>query len=113
MVATAARCAISPSSGPTAGDVSLRELPAAELAVAVTHVVEGAIAVSGPIRESYVITTDDVGDESQLVTEIVGRYFPLPTRPPIFRIAQCVRRLERACVSRLHLVENRLPILAC
>lgn len=68
------------------GDVFVRELPAAELAVAVhrgplseadrtyaplgTHVVERAIAVSGPIRESYVITGDDAGDQSQLVTEI-------------------------------------------
>jgi DNA-binding transcriptional MerR regulator len=68
------------------GDVLVRELPAAELAVAIhrgalseadrtyaplgTHVVECAIAVSGRIRESYVITSDDVGDESQLVTEI-------------------------------------------
>jgi DNA-binding transcriptional MerR regulator len=76
------------------GDVFARELPPAELAVAVhrgalreadrtyaplgTHVVERAIAVSGPIRESYVTTSDDVGDESQLVTEIGW---------PIFRTA--------------------------
>jgi hypothetical protein len=33
-------------------------------------VVERAIAVSGPIRESYVIASDDVGDESRLITEI-------------------------------------------
>ena len=68
------------------GEVFVRELPPVELAVAVhqgalreadrtyaplgTHVVERAIAVSGPIRESYLITSDDVGDESQLVTEI-------------------------------------------
>ncbi|MGA8576938.1 MAG: MerR family transcriptional regulator [Candidatus Cybelea sp.] len=72
-------------------DVFLRELPAAELAVAVhrgalreadrtyaplgTHVVERAIAVSGPIRESYLVTSDDVGDESQLVTEIAWPIF--------------------------------------
>lgn len=77
------------------GDVFLRELPAAELAVAVhrgalceadrtyaplgAHVVERAIAVSGPIRESYLVSSDDVGDESQLVTEIawpIFRTFP-------------------------------------
>ncbi len=68
------------------GDVFLRELPEAEFAVAVhrgplreadrtyaplgIHVVERAIAVSGPIRESYLTTSDDVGDDSQLVTEI-------------------------------------------
>ena len=61
------------------GEVFVRELPPVELAVAVhqgalreadrtyaplgTHVVERAIAVSGPIRESYLITSDDVGDE--------------------------------------------------
>jgi DNA-binding transcriptional MerR regulator len=69
-----------------AGDVFVRELPAVELAIAVhhgalreadrtyaplgAHVVEHAIAVSGPIRESYIITDDDSGDESQLMTEI-------------------------------------------
>ena len=69
-----------------AGNVFARELPAAELAVAVhhgalreadrtyaplgTHVVEHAIAISGPIRETYIITDDDAGDESQLLTEI-------------------------------------------
>jgi len=68
------------------GDVFVRELPPVELAVAVhqgalreadrtyaplgTHVVERAIAVSGPIRESYLITSDDVGEEAELVTEI-------------------------------------------
>lgn len=68
------------------GDVYACDLPAAELAVAVhrgslreadrtyaplgTHVLERAIAVSGPIRESYVITCDDVGDDDELVTEI-------------------------------------------
>jgi DNA-binding transcriptional MerR regulator len=68
------------------GDVFMRELPAVELAIAVhrgalreadrtyaplgTHVVERAIAVSGPIRESYIITSDDVGEETELVTEI-------------------------------------------
>ena len=68
------------------GDVFVRELPAAELAVAVHRVPLSrsgshlrsarhprgprAIAVSGPIRESYVITGDDAGDQSQLVTEI-------------------------------------------
>lgn len=69
-----------------AGDVFVRELPAAELAIAVhrgalheadrtyaplgAHVVEHAIAVSGPIRESYIITDDDAGEENQLMTEI-------------------------------------------
>ncbi len=69
-----------------AGNVLVCELPAVELAIAVhrgalreadrtyaslgTHVVEHAIAVSGPIRENYVITDDDAGDESQLLTEI-------------------------------------------
>ena len=68
------------------GDVFVRELPPAELAVAVhrgalreadrtyaplgTHVLERAIAVAGPIRESYIIISDDVGEEAELVTEI-------------------------------------------
>lgn len=77
-----------------AGDVFARELPAVELAVAVhrgplreadrtyaplgTHVLERAIAVTGPIRENYIIAGDDVADDSQLLTEIGW---------PIFRTA--------------------------
>lgn len=69
-----------------AGEVSVRELPAVDLAVAVhrgalreadrtyaplgTHVLERAIAVTGPIRESYIIASDDVADDSELLTEI-------------------------------------------
>jgi DNA-binding transcriptional MerR regulator len=77
-----------PLAGPLApaGNVCVRELPAVELAVAVhrgalreadrtyaplgRHVLNHAIALSGPIRESYIITDDDAGDESQLLTEI-------------------------------------------
>lgn len=78
--------AMSPS-----GDVSIRELPAVELAVAVhrgtlteadrtfgplgAHVLERTIGVAGPIREHYVVTTDDTNDESQLVTEICWPVF--------------------------------------
>jgi len=69
-----------------AGDVVVRELPAVELAIAVhrgalreadrtyaplgKHVVEHAVAVFGAIRENYIITEEDAGDESQLLTEI-------------------------------------------
>ena len=31
---------------------------------------ERAIAVAGPIRESYLVASDDVADDSQLLTEI-------------------------------------------
>ena len=68
------------------GNVVIRELPPVELAVAVhrgsyldldraysalgAHVADRAIGVAGPIREHFLVTRDDVGDESQLVTEI-------------------------------------------
>lgn len=77
-----------------AGNVFIRELPPVELAIAAhhgpfseldqtfgplgAHVVERTIAVAGPIREHYLLTRDDVADESQLVTEIGW---------PIFRTA--------------------------
>lgn len=73
--------AMSPS-----GNVFIRELPPVELAIAVhrgpfaeldrtfgplgAHVLERTIAVGGPIREHYLVTRDDVVDESRLVTEI-------------------------------------------
>jgi DNA-binding transcriptional MerR regulator len=75
-------------------EVSIRELPAAELAVAVhrgslteadrtfgllgAHVLEKTIAVPGPIREHYIVTREDTDDESQRITEICW---------PIFRTA--------------------------
>ena len=68
------------------GNVIIRELPPAELAIAVhrgalsdadrtyaplgTHVLEKMISVAGPIRENYLVTDDDTDDEGQLVTEI-------------------------------------------
>lgn len=76
------------------GNVIIRELPPAELAIAVhrgalseadrtygplgTHVLEKMISVAGPIRENYLVTDDDTEDEGQLVTEIGW---------PIFRTA--------------------------
>jgi DNA-binding transcriptional MerR regulator/effector-binding domain-containing protein len=73
--------AMSPS-----GNVVIRELPPVELAIAVhrgslretdrtfgslgAHVLERTIAVDGPIREHYIVTREDVKDDSQLVTEI-------------------------------------------
>jgi DNA-binding transcriptional MerR regulator/effector-binding domain-containing protein len=68
------------------GNVFIRELPPVELAVAIhqgpyseldrtfgllgARVVERTIGVAGPIREHFLLTRDDVADESQLVTEI-------------------------------------------
>lgn len=68
------------------GNVIIRELPPAELAIAVhrgalsdadrtyaplgTHVLEKMVSVAGPIRENYLVTDDDTDDEGQLVTEI-------------------------------------------
>jgi DNA-binding transcriptional MerR regulator len=79
-----------------AGGVRARELPAVELAVALhrgplrgadityaalgTHVAERAIGVEGPIRESYLVTSDDTTDESQLRTEIGWPIFRTATR---------------------------------
>ena len=69
-----------------AGEVRVVELPAVELAVAVhhgalrdadrtygplgAHVAERAIGIEGPIRERYIVASDDTADDSQLVTEI-------------------------------------------
>lgn len=78
----------------SSGRVRVIELPAVELAVAVhqgphggadriygalgTHVAEHALGVEGPIREHYLVTSDDTTDESQVRTEICW---------PIFRTA--------------------------
>ncbi|MFZ0032472.1 MAG: MerR family transcriptional regulator [Candidatus Cybelea sp.] len=77
------------------GNVVIRELPPAELAVAVhrgslhqvdrtysllgSHVLESTIAIDGPIRENFIVTGDDTNDENQQVTEIGW---------PIFRTAR-------------------------
>jgi len=71
---------------PAAGRVSLLQIPAAELAVAVhagtladvdqtygalgIYVAEREIGVGGPIREQYLVTPFDTEDESDLVTEV-------------------------------------------
>ncbi|MDB5070269.1 MAG: putative transcriptional regulator [Candidatus Eremiobacteraeota bacterium] len=70
----------------TAGEVRVVDLPAVELAVAVhhgalrdadrtygslgAHVAERAIGIEGPIRERYIVASDDTPDDGQLVTEI-------------------------------------------
>jgi DNA-binding transcriptional MerR regulator len=75
------------------GNVFVRELPPVDLAIAVhrgafreadrtfgplgSHVLQREIAVAGPIREHYLVTRDDVPDDSRLVTEIGW---------PIFRV---------------------------
>jgi DNA-binding transcriptional MerR regulator len=76
------------------GRVRIIDLPPVELAVAVhqgplrdadrtygplgMHVMERALGVEGPIREHYLVTSDDTPDEAQLRTEICW---------PIFRTA--------------------------
>jgi effector-binding domain-containing protein len=71
---------------PAAGRVSMLQIPAAELAVAVhtgtladvdqtygalgIYVAEREIGVGGPIREQYLVTPFDTEDESDLVTEV-------------------------------------------
>lgn len=73
------------------GRAGLREIPAAELAVAVhkgsladldrtygalgAHVAEREIGVDGPIREQYLITAFDTDDESQHLTEVCWPVF--------------------------------------
>jgi len=78
-----------PPAGQTAsigGRVRLREIPAAELAIAMhegsfadidltygavgTYVAEREIGVSGPIREHYVVSPFDTTDESDFRTEV-------------------------------------------
>jgi effector-binding domain-containing protein len=75
----------------SSGRVRVIDLPAAELAVALhqgshtgadriygalgTHVAERAIGVEGPIREHYLVTSDDTTDETQLRTEICWPVF--------------------------------------
>ena len=70
----------------TSGRARLLNIPAAELAVAVhygslgdldqtygalgTYVAEHEIGVDGPIREHYLVTEFDTGDESDYVTEV-------------------------------------------
>jgi DNA-binding transcriptional MerR regulator len=76
--------------------VRLIYIPPAELALAVhagplreadrtygslgTHVAERAIGVEGPIRENYLVTDDDVADESGLRTEIGWPVFRIEPR---------------------------------
>jgi effector-binding domain-containing protein len=71
---------------PAAGRVSMLQIPAAELAVAVhtgtladvdqtygalgIYVAEREIGADGPIREQYLVTPFDTEDESGLVTEV-------------------------------------------
>jgi DNA-binding transcriptional MerR regulator len=71
---------------PAAGRVSMLQIPAAELAVAVhtgtladvdqtygalgIYVAEREIGADGPIREHYLVTPFDTDDESELVTEV-------------------------------------------
>ena len=71
---------------PAAGRVSMLQIPAAELAVAVhtgtladvdqtygalgLYVAEREIGFGGPIREQYLVTPFDTEDESDLVTEV-------------------------------------------
>jgi DNA-binding transcriptional MerR regulator len=75
----------------SSGRVRAIELPPVELAVALhqgphsgadrtygalgTHVAERALGVDGPIREYYLVTSDDTADESQLRTEICWPVF--------------------------------------
>ncbi len=74
-----------------AGRAGIREIPAAELAVAVhkgsladldrtygalgAHVAEREIGVDGPIREQYLVTAFDTDDESQHLTEVCWPVF--------------------------------------
>jgi hypothetical protein len=76
---------------PAAGTVGMRDVPAAELAVAVHHgpladigqtygtlgsyVAEREIGVDGPIREHYVVTAADTSDESRHVTAVCWPVF--------------------------------------
>jgi DNA-binding transcriptional MerR regulator len=78
------------------GRATLRDIPAAELAVAVhngsladldrtygalgAHVAEREIGVDGPIREQYLVTPFDTDDESQHLTEVCWPVFQ--TTPP-------------------------------
>lgn len=74
-----------------AGRVTMREIPAAELAVAIhhgpfadldqtygelgTYVTARAIGVDGPIREYYLVSPFDTPDESRHVTEVCWPVF--------------------------------------
>jgi DNA-binding transcriptional MerR regulator len=76
---------------PTSGRAQMLEIAAAELAVAVhcgshgdldqtygalgTYVAEREIGVEGPIREHYLVTEFDTGDESSYVTEVCWPVF--------------------------------------
>jgi effector-binding domain-containing protein len=73
------------------GRTRMREIPAAELAVAVhrggladldqtygalgTYVAEREIGVDGPIREHYLVTAFDTDDEARHVTEVCWPIF--------------------------------------
>jgi len=73
------------------GRVRIVELPPVELAFALhqgslngadrtygalrKHVAERALGVEGPIREHYLVTSDDTADETQLRTEICWPVF--------------------------------------
>jgi effector-binding domain-containing protein len=76
---------------PGSGRARIRQIPAAELAVAVhygslhdldrtygslgTYVAEHEIGVDGPIREHYLVTEFDTEDESGYVTEVCWPVF--------------------------------------
>jgi DNA-binding transcriptional MerR regulator len=78
----------------SSGRVRVIELPPVEVAIALhrgalsgadrtygalgTHVAERALGVEGPIREHYLVTSDDTTDDAQLRTEICW---------PVFRTA--------------------------
>ena len=76
---------------PVSGRVAVREIPPAELAVAVhkgstadldqiygalgTYVAEREIGVNGPVREHYLVSEFDTDDESRHVTEVCWPIF--------------------------------------
>lgn len=76
---------------PASGRAQMLQIAAAELAVAVhcgshgdldqtygalgTYVAEREIGVEGPIREHYLVTEFDTGDESSYVTEVCWPVF--------------------------------------
>lgn len=80
------------------GRASVVEIPAAELAVTVhhgsfsdldraygvlgTYVAEREIGVDGPIREHYLVTADDTGDESRHQAEVCWPVFHTKDTPP-------------------------------
>ena len=91
---------------PATGRAEVRQIPAAELAVAVhqgtladvdqtygalgIYVAERELGVDGPIREHYLVTPFDTDDESDLVTEVCW---------PVFRTAPSPRPGPQAAVQ--------------